>query len=200
MSRSARRNGSDSGDLTIPFRLRGVDGNVVVAYRRNDDPERWGFQYLALPFDIGSARGFPVVEASVDYAAEGYAALLSWIQVVRMWIADASEPETICDVPPQMRGTGMPFFSFGVLPALFDAPVIIEPRVKWRAVAFLTATPDVAMTKVIEQVCGFEWGYDVIEGNVSAVTPSVAGWDDRSAACSEVLVAEYPDWRFKVDQ
>jgi hypothetical protein len=198
--RAPREWGSSTGEITIPFRLRGVDGRVVVGCRLNEDPERWGFQHLGLPFDIGTARGFPVIEASVDYEAEGYAAFLSWIQVVRMWTADTTEPEASCDVAPQMRGTGVPFMSFGVLPLLFDAPVITEPRVKWRAIAFLTATPNVAMTKVIEPVCGFEWGYDVDEGEVSAVAPSVAGSDQWSAACTEVLMSEYPEWHFEIDR
>ncbi len=53
---------------------------VQIRYGRNDDPKRWGYDLLALDFDIDAARGFPVIEARVEYPAEGYAAVMSWIQ------------------------------------------------------------------------------------------------------------------------
>ena len=46
---------------------------------------------------------------------------MGWIQVVRYREPDADE-EIFVDVAPQLRDTGVPWFSFGVRAAFFDAP------------------------------------------------------------------------------
>jgi hypothetical protein len=56
---------------------------VRIRHGANDDPARWGYDRLGLAFDSAAAKGFPVVEARVEYPAEGYAGFLGWIQVVK---------------------------------------------------------------------------------------------------------------------
>jgi hypothetical protein len=39
---------NDLDTTTIPFRLRGVEGQVTVQYGVNEDPVRWGYTVLDL--------------------------------------------------------------------------------------------------------------------------------------------------------
>jgi len=176
-----------------------VAGRVLVTYATNEDPRRWGYHLLGLDFDTEAARGFPVIEARVEYPAEGYAAYLSWIQVVRYWIGGHSEPTVIVDVAPQMREARMPYLSFGIQPVLFDAPAFVETNVTWRAWSFLTFTPDCVMTSVVEPACGFRWGYDLIGGVPTPIELLPAGlveWLD----VREELRSRFPEWTFLGDR
>ena len=65
----------------------------------------------------------------------------------------------LADVAPQLQGLGMPYVAFGVRPTYFDSPAISAPDADWRAATFLTASPDVLLSRVIEPVCGFCWGH-----------------------------------------
>jgi len=183
--------------ISLPFELRGVAGRVEVEYGVNEDPDRWGYPVLALEFDIERSRGCPVVQASVEYVAEGYAAVMGWIQVVRHRVEGASDAEVFVDVAPQMHAVsaGMPYFAFGPRPALFDAPSTDDREYEFRAHAFLTASPDAVMSAVVEPLCGFRWGYDVIEGNPVIAPLERAGIEEWSWMRS-VLEERYPDWRF----
>jgi hypothetical protein len=145
-------------ETTFAFEARELAGRVRVAYSANSDPRRWGYHLLGLDFNIDVARGFPVIEARVEYPAEGYAAYFGWIQIVRYWIGGNDEPTVIMDVAPQLREARMPYFSFGIQPVLFDAPCSSGENVTWRAWSFLTFTPDCVMTSVVEPACGFRWG------------------------------------------
>jgi hypothetical protein len=152
--------------MSIPFELRGVAGRVHVDYQVNKDPERWGYPVLALESLTQLSRGCPVVEATVEYPAEGYAAVMGWIQVVRHGADAAAQAEVLVDVAPQMHAVDarMPYFAFGVRPTFFDAPSTDDEEYEFRAHAFLTASPDAVMSPVVEPLCGFSWGYDVVRG------------------------------------
>jgi hypothetical protein len=187
-------------EQTLRFRLRERDGRARIRYGRNDDPMRWGYGLLGFTSEqIEVARGYPVIEAKVEYSAEGYAAILSWIQVVRYWVADQEQPTVIVDVAPQMRDSGVPYFSWGIQPTLFDAPAFgREPDVVWRAWSFLTYTPDALMTPVIEPACGFRWGYDIRGGFIAptdVLSAGLAEWLDIRNDLRE----RYPQWRFNGD-
>ncbi len=156
-------------DLSFPFELRGVSGTINVRYGVNDDPRRWGYEVLDLAwYQEDLVRGFPVLEASVDHPAEGYAAEMGWVQVVRYQVADAGSEEdtTVFDVPPQLSETDTPYLAFGVRPTMFDAPAIGAREVTWRASTFLTYTPDALLSRVVSPLRGFTWGYDVVAGDV----------------------------------
>lgn len=153
----------------------------------NDDPERWGYPLLGLSFPSDVACGFPVVEAEVDFPAEGYGAEFGWVQVV--WMNE----EVILDRAPQLVDTGFPYVTFGVRPAFFDAPSTTVPAATWRARTFLTGTPDLPMSKVLEPVVGFTWGYDRADGRVDIVGLELAGAEDWPAVKSE-FVRELPQW------
>ena len=168
---------------------------------RNEDPARWGWRLLGLDVPLEHIVGFPVVEATVDYPAEGYAAVMGWVQVVRYEATDepeTGEPETVvlADVAPQLQGLGMPYVAFGVRPTYFDAPAISAPDADWRAATFLTATPDALLSRVIEPVCGFCWGYRRKEGVNELVDARRAEEKDWLEA-REQLVTHYPDWEWR---
>jgi hypothetical protein len=182
--------------LTIPFHLRGYNGWVSVCYLTNTDPAAWGFNLLALPFDISLAAGFPVCWATIDYAGVGYHAVMGWIQVVT--VTDSSgRTRSSVDVSPIFWQTDSPFADFGHLPTLFDAPGPNLPRANetWVAESFLTIVPDVARSRRVRAVLGFRWGYDLREMRAtprSLELTSAADW----RRCVAVLRERYPNWEF----
>jgi hypothetical protein len=180
----------------FPFRLRGVDGVARVSLTRNEDPERWGWRLLGLDVPLEYIVGFPVIEASVDYPAEGYAAVMGWVQVVRYDATDEPETVVLADVAPQLQGLGMPYVAFGVRPTYFDSPAISAPDAHWRAATFLTASPDALLSRVIEPVCGFCWGYRRTGGSNELVDATWAEESDWLGA-REALVSRYPDWEWR---
>jgi hypothetical protein len=144
---------------TQAFRLAGLEGAVEVMYGPNEDPQHWGYDLLGLDYPVTTAKGFPVIHAAVSYEGKGYAANFGWVQVVWIQRPDAQEPRVIVDVAPQVRGLQVPYVSFGVEPTLFDAPSTTDADEDWVARAFLTASPDRLMTRVVQPVVGLRWGY-----------------------------------------
>jgi hypothetical protein len=180
----------------FPFRLRGVDGRIRVSLGTNEDPRRWGWDLLALPVPLEYVQGFPVIEATVEYPAEGYAAILGWVQLVRDTASDEPEPVVLADVAPQLHGLGMPYLAFGVRPSYFDAPAISAPDADWQARTFLTCTPDALMTRVVAPVRGFRWGYRRRGGSTELVDPVQAEEADWLVVREE-LSARYPAWEWR---
>jgi hypothetical protein len=186
----------------MAFSLRDIDGRVDIAYGINDDPARWGFQLFGDDWDSEVARGFPVVEARLTYPAEGYAAILGWIQVVSLIAKDDPAAETewiVPDVAPQYREANMPYLAFGIEPVLFDAPANDAPNVEFLARTFLTYTPDCLLTPVVEPLCGFTWGYDVEQGTVRAKELRVSAFDDW-VEVRRLLRIRLPTWTFGGDK
>ena len=180
--------------VEIPFVARGVSGRALIRYGVNDDPPRWGYRLVGLPFDIECARGCPVLEAAVDYSAEGYAAQLGWIQIIRYGDPRGAEA-AIVDAAPQLADAGIPWAAWGVRPTLFDAPSTSESEFRFRAQTFLASTPDAVMTKVVEPLCGFSWGYDVCDG-VPAVAPIAVNGLGAWRSAREVLAGHCQGWTF----
>ena len=189
----------DPDTTMIPFRLRGVDGQVTVQYGVNEDPVRWGYSVLELKwFSPELVRGFPVMQATVEYPAEGYAANMGWLQVVRYVVRDPGEEErqTVFDVPPQLSETEAPYLAFGVRPTAFDAPSITAQDVNWDADTFLVYTPDAVLSRVLRPICGFRWGYEVLGGIVEVNPLSLADPDDWRRNLSD-LRRRFSTWTFE---
>jgi hypothetical protein len=178
-----------------PFELSGQAGEVVVRYGENEDPARWGYDLLGLDFPWEISRGFPVFRADVTYERDGYAAVLGWVQVVWMSVAGESEPRVMVDVAPQLIGSGFPYVSFGVEPTMFDAPSTTHHDVGWVARTFLTASPDRLMTRVVEPVVGFRWGYTIDGGDV-AIDVLAPASDDDWLVTRNVIAMQFSDWEF----
>ncbi len=75
-------------ETTHSFSLRGREGSATVTYRGNEDPERWGYGLLELPWPSSLATGLPVLEVDVSTPLEGYGGVMGWIQVVRIQVAE----------------------------------------------------------------------------------------------------------------
>jgi hypothetical protein len=179
----------------LPFRVRGYDGRVSVFYETNHDPARWGFQHLDLPFDIALAGGFPVCRAVVDYAGDGYHAVMGWIQVVT--VTNAGGARASVDVFPMHRESDTPFAEFGERPTLFDAPGPNPPRgdETWVAESFLAVVPDVARSRRVRAVLGFRWGYELRGMRATPLPVEVAG-EAGWRRCLDTLRRDYPTWAF----
>lgn len=180
--------------ISLPFRLRGHDGNVTVEYSVNEDPGRWGYPLLGLSYPAEAARGFPVCRASVEYPGEGYAAAMGWVQVIRYGTEIDEEQTVLVDTAPQLSDARVPYFSWGVCPGFFDAPSTPQKGIIWKADAFLVATPDALMSRTVQPVCGFTWGYTTHEGP-EPLPLGLADHTTWTAACM-VLRPRYPSWHF----
>jgi hypothetical protein len=184
-------------NLTLRFRARGEPGAVDVEYSLNGDPGRWGFDILGLEGDVSRAAAFPIFEASVRSSREGYAALFGWVQVVHYWSAHGDEPEwSLLDNPPQLRGLGVPFFTWGLEPRMFDAPLDTPAGiVRWQALTFLSQTPDGLMARTVEPLVGLTWGY-LIDNGQPKVLPVARATQDEWQRVKSVLEAGCPAWTF----
>lgn len=180
--------------LRVPFRLRELDGSVSVEIAANEDPRRWGYPLLGLDYPPEKALGFPVCRASVAYLGEGYGAFMAWIQIVRYHAGDGEET-VLVDTAPQLSGSGMPYYAWGTNPSFFDAPSTTQGGTVWMADAFLTASPDALMTRAIEPLCGFSWGYTT-PGERPNLLPPVPVEPAAWSSARSVLTTRYPSWNF----
>src|SRR5262245_46589646 len=158
------------------FRLREAEGSVSVSFQSNDDPERWGYGALGLKWPTELAQGLPVLTARTECSLEGYAAVMGWVQIVRIEVLESSRSlvdgvdkapaghHEWVDGPPQLRGLGVPFTSFGVCPTLFDAPASTESDTTFMADSWLTASPDAVLSRESLPVLGLRWGYSTRTG------------------------------------
>jgi len=179
--------------VRLPFSLRGAPGEVEVSLVPNDDPQALGCDLLDRSLPPDAARGFPVCRATVSVAADGYAAMLGWVQLVR-----STDDEDVFKTDPLalFREVATPFAFFGIRPELFDAP-FRHPRedLTWTAHAFLCAVPDGVMSRVARPVAGFTWGFTVADATMALVDPAplpLEAWADHVP----VLAAAYPSWSF----
>jgi hypothetical protein len=193
---------------TFPFSLHGAEGAVSVSYVANEDPERWGYGLLDLSWPSSLALGLPVLEARVSSSLEGYAAVMAWIQVVRIHVSDVSTSlvangekappgdHSWVDGPPHLRGLGIPFVSFGYCPTLFDAPASTESDIRFVADSFLTASPDALISRRSEACAGVRWGYSTEKGQTPELRPITQLNEKDWAQALPILEATFPDWDF----
>jgi hypothetical protein len=193
----------------FPFRLRGAQGSVSVSFQANDDPERWGYGTLGLPWPSDLAQELAVLEARPEFSLEGYAAVMGWVQVVRINVLESSRPladgvdkapaghHEWVDGPPQLRGLGVPFTSFGVCPTLFDAPASTESDTTFLADSWLTASPDALISRESFPVLGLRWGYSTRAGQPHELHEPALLADSDWAAALPLLRETFPDWQFR---
>ena len=193
---------------TFPFTLRKREGTVTVAFQQNDDPDLWGYDILGLPWPSSLAKGLPVIEAHVSVPLDGYAAVMAWIQVARIHVAETSTAlvpgsekapagdHIWIDGPPHLRGLGVPFVSFGHCPTLFDAPASTESDIRFIADSFLTASPDALISRRSNACFGVRWGYTTrLDQPTELIEPEPLTASDWEQALP-VLRESYPDWTF----
>ncbi len=193
------------------FRLRGAEGSVVASFQANEDPERWGYGVLGLTWPTELAQGLPVLTARTECSLEGYAAVMGWVQVVRIDVleisralvegvdkAPAGHHEWV-DGPPQLRGPGVPATSFGACPTLFDAPASTESDTTFLADSWLTASPDALISRESFPLLGLRWGYSTRAGQPHELhEPSLLD-ESHWAEALPLLRETFPDWQFRPD-
>src|SRR4029453_12995008 len=95
--RRSQARGNSPNDLgakieeRFPFRLRDAEGSVSVSFHANDDPERWGYGVLGLPWPSALAEGLPVFTARPECSLDGCAAVMGWVQFVRIDVPESSQ-------------------------------------------------------------------------------------------------------------
>lgn len=129
------------------------------------------------------------MQASVQHLAEGYAADMGWLQVVRYDVRDAGEKEhqVVFDVPPHLSETETPYAAFAVRPTFFDAPAAGAKDMTWDADTFLAYTPDAVLSRIIHPLCGFSWGYRASSGVIQLSPLAIAGpeeWERNLPICA----------------
>jgi hypothetical protein len=198
-------------ESTHPFSFRGREGSAAVTYRENEDPERWGYGLLELPWPSILAMGLPVLEVDVSTPLEGYGAIMGWIQVVRIQVAESSTSlvpgsekappgdHTWVDVPPPLKALGVPFVSFGRCPTFFDAPASTESDVRFVADSFLTASPDALISQRSRACFGLRWGYSTKLGQKPELLPPTPLHRSDWEQAIPVLQENFPNWSFEPD-
>ena len=174
--------------MDIPFSLRGVDGRVVVDYRRNDTPA-----------DVGcpeETAGYPICTATIERPFRGYDSLMGWVQLVRSDDNVSGGAAYEMDPLAFLGDQAHPFCWLGLNPTLFDAPSREgRPDMDWRAHSFLCVPDDVGNGLEARAMLGFSWGFAARGGDITLVEPEVldgSAWDGHL----ETLRAKHPGWHF----
>jgi hypothetical protein len=165
-----------------------------VSVTCNTDPDAIGHSLLSGGQPTDAARGFPVCRATVAYPAGGYAAMFGWTQMVR---STDSDPERFeIDPIALYQQIPTPCAFFGVRPELFDAPSR-ESRydMAWEAHSFLCISPDAVLTRHVQAVIGFSWGFTITHQAIASTQPTTLGpgtWESHL----DLLKTSYPNWTF----
>jgi hypothetical protein len=174
--------------MRLDFILRGIDGHVSVTYARNDEP--------ALVGSGPMAEGFPFCDATVDYPARGYDAVLGWIQLVRSGDNLSHGTEFEIDPLDFLGDVPHPFCWIGLGPHLFDAPSREQRRdLDWIAHSFLCVPDGGSDGMEAHALLGFSWGFRIRDGQVLLDGParlSAPDWDAHRA----LLAERYLSWGF----
>jgi hypothetical protein len=174
----------------MPIEARGHRGTVTVSIAPNRDPETIGCR----PW----AQDFPVCEARVDFGARGYAAILGWVQVVRLRSPYLTPDDQWVVDPLEVYGElNTPFGFHGIAPTLFDAPSRSDRSrfLDWQAESYLCFAPTSPMAREAAPIAAFSWGFLLDQGQVSSQAPRtlpLSSWN----AHLELLGHSYPGWEF----
>jgi len=181
-------------DLRIDFLLRGINGHIDVSIGPNTDPAALGYSILSYGLPVDFAHGFPVCRATVSYPADGYAAVFGWTQMVRS--TDAATSEFEMDPIAIYSELETPFAWYGMRPELFDAPSRDSREdMTWECHSYLCISSDAVLSRRVEAVAGFSWGFKIADGDftfISAAQLGPSAWDGQLG----LLRASYPSWAF----
>jgi hypothetical protein len=174
--------------------LRGISGLIAVSVTRNTDPDALGYSLLTGGLPTDPARGYPVCRAEVTYPAQGYAAVFGWTQMVRS--TDSAPDRFEMDPIALYQQVPTPYAWFGVRPELFDAPSRGSRHdMTWEARSFLCVAPDAVLTRRVQAIAGFSWGFTINHQDITFARPAALGphaWDGHL----NLLRTSYPDWIF----
>jgi hypothetical protein len=120
--------------------------------------------------------------------------MFGWTQLVRSTDSDPDRFEM--DPIALYQQIPTPYAFFGVRPELFDAPSR-ESRydMDWEAHSFLCAGPDAVLTRRVQAVAGFRWGFTISHQEITfaplAALESEA-WDSHL----NLFRTSYLSWNF----
>jgi hypothetical protein len=152
-----------------------------------------------------------VLTARTECSLEGYAVVMGWVQIVRIDVLESSTTLAAgiekapagrhewVDGPPQLRGLGVPFTSFGECPTLFDAPASTESDTTFLADSWLTASPDALISRESFPILGLRWGYSTRAGQPHELHEPTLLDDSHWAEALPLLRETFPDWQFRSD-
>jgi hypothetical protein len=185
---------ADAGHLRIPLLLRGISGLIAVSVTRNTDPDALGYSLLTGGLPTDPARGYPVCRAEITYPAQGYAAVFGWTQMVCSTDSDPGRFEM--DPIAIYQQIPTPYAWFGIRPELFDAPArATRYDMAWEANSFLCVSPDAVLTRQVQAIVGFSWGFTISNEDITFSPPTALEpglWDSHL----DLLRTSYPDWIF----
>jgi len=76
-----------------------------------------------------------------------------------------------------------PYAWFGVRPELFDAPARgSRYDMVWEAHSFLCVSPDAVLTRHVQAIAGFSWGFTINHQDITFARPAALGpqaWDNH---------------------
>lgn len=174
--------------MDLDFHLRNIAGRIHVTFERNDDPALLGAGQ--------DSAGFPWCHARVEYPAQGYDAVLGWVQLVQSDDNVSGGREYEIDPLAFLGDLPHPFCWIGLNPQLFDAPSRSPLRdMHWRARSFLCVPDGPPDALEVRALTGFEWGFDVTGSQIDLVAPyalEAHHWDSHLPG----LGTRYPAWRF----
>jgi hypothetical protein len=184
---------ADASSLSIAFSLRGLSGLIAVSVTPNTDPDAVGYSLLTGGEPTDPARGFPMCHATISYPARGYAAMFGWTQMVRS--SDAADDFEMDPIAIYQQ-VPTPYAWFGLRPELFDAPSRgSRYDMDWQAHSFLCVSPDAVITRQVQAIAGFSWGFTIKHQDITFAEPAPIGpqaWDSHL----DLLSTSYPDWAF----
>jgi hypothetical protein len=185
---------TSADDLRIGFSLRGISGHIDVSVSPNTDPAAVGYSLLSYGLPVDFARGFPLCRATVSYPADGYAAIFGWTQMVRS--TDAATSDFEMDPIAIYAEVDTPFAWYGTRPELFDSPSRFSREdMTWECHSYLCISPDAVLSRRVQAVAGFGWGFTILGGGIAfvpAVALGPADWDGQLG----LLRGAYPSWTF----
>lgn len=185
---------TSAGNLRIDFSLRAISGHIDVSISPDTDPAALGYSLLSHGQPVEFARGFPVCRAVVSYPADGYAAVFGWTQMVRS--TDAATADFEMDPIAIYSEVDTPFAWYGIRPELFDAPSRdAREDMSWECHSYLCISPDAVLTRRVQAVAGFRWGFTIARNDITfadAAALGPAAWDGHLG----LLRASHPSWTF----
>jgi len=135
-----------------------------------------------------------VCRATVAYQAQGYAAVFGWTQMVRS--TDSAPDRFEMDPIALYQQIPTPYAWFGIRPELFDAPCRDSRYdMTWEAHSFLCISPDAVLTRHVQAIAGFSWGFTINHQDITFARPAAlrpGAWDHHL----DLLRTSYPGWIF----
>jgi hypothetical protein len=180
-----------AADLDLKFVCRGLPGRVRVTMKENRDPRATGHDLIAPNFDPETFAGFPIVDAAVEYPAEGPRAIFFWLQIVTQYLTDGSRRSEVDAIPP-------PYYSYGHRPEFMDAPANPHhPDMDWLATTFRAEDPRVLGSNRLRPLIGFVWGYLRQAGQVGQLLEPRSAEDLDWANIQQQYLFEHPNFASK---